>query len=64
VCRELGFAIDLPPHRGVVAATNRINQIARMLRTVAEPRIMDRLRADVSSGVVEGVTRLAAAGPG
>ncbi len=38
--------VDLPPDR-VSAATNRINQIARSLRSGGEARTMDQLRADV-----------------
>jgi hypothetical protein len=47
------YAIDLPPDR-VAAATHRINQIARSLRTAGEVRTMDQLRADVLLDLLEG----------
>ena len=37
---------ELPPDRASAAA-NRINQLARHLKTATEPRTMDQLRADV-----------------
>ncbi len=47
------FGLDLPPHR-VAAITRRINQIARSLRSGAESRTMDQLRADVLLGLLDG----------
>ena len=40
------YGIDLPPER-VTAASNRINHLARTLKTKDETRTMDQLRADV-----------------
>ena len=40
------FGMDLPPDR-VMAATHRVNRIARSLRHKDEHRTMDQLRADV-----------------
>jgi hypothetical protein len=47
------YCLDLPPHR-TAAAMNRINRLARDLRTNGETRTMDQLRADVLLDVLEG----------
>jgi multidrug efflux pump subunit AcrA (membrane-fusion protein) len=50
----LGF--DLPPHR-VAAIMRRLNRIARSLRSSAEERTMDQLRADVLLDLLQGPSR-------
>lgn len=44
---------DLPPDR-VAAITDRVNRIARELRSARETRTMDQLRADVYLDLLEG----------
>jgi hypothetical protein len=52
------FGLDLPPHR-VAAITDRINQLARSLRSPTETRTMDQLRADVMLDLLDGTASLA-----
>ena len=47
------LGLDLPPHR-VQAITDRINRLARELRTDREARTMDQLRADVFLDLLTG----------
>ena len=47
------FGLDLPPQR-VSAITDRINELARSLRSPTETRTMDQLRADVLLDLLDG----------
>ena len=47
------YGINLPPER-IAAIRDRINTMARSLRSVGEERTMDQLRADVFLDVLEG----------
>lgn len=47
------YAMDLPPD-AVAAATNRINEIAKTLRSPTESRTMDQLCADVFLDLLNG----------
>jgi hypothetical protein len=47
------FGMDLPPHR-VSAISQRINRLARSLKTKDEARSMDQLRADVYLDLLQG----------
>ncbi len=47
------FGLDLPPHR-VAAISRRINRLARSLRSEAEFRSIDQLRADVLLDLLDG----------
>lgn len=47
------YAMDLPPD-AVATATNRINEIAKSLRSPTDPRTMDQLRADVFLDLLNG----------
>jgi hypothetical protein len=57
------YALDLAPDRAA-AAMQRINRIARDLKTDAETRNMDQLRADVLLDLLEGTGTNYAAGRG
>ncbi|MBT8246782.1 MAG: HNH endonuclease [Acidimicrobiia bacterium] len=47
------FGFDLPPSR-VATITDRINHLARSLRSATETRTMDQLRADVLLDLLDG----------